>query len=66
MKKIKIGVLTFHRCINYGAFMQCYSLINRLKQDFPQAYVEVIDYSQRRLQFNYTTDRREYLFGTQD
>lgn len=41
---MRIGILTFHRSYNYGAFMQCYSLSKRLKQDFPQAEIEVIDY----------------------
>ena len=42
---MKIGILTFHRSINYGAFMQCYSLATRLRKDFPQHTVEVIDYN---------------------
>lgn len=42
---MKLGILTFHRSINYGAFMQCYSLSRRLQQDFPQLEVEVIDYN---------------------
>ena len=40
----KIGILTFHRSYNYGAFMQCYTLTNKIKSDFPDAIVEVIDY----------------------
>lgn len=40
----KIGILTFHRSINYGAFMQCYALSNRLKKELPNDNVEVIDY----------------------
>ena len=28
---MKIGVLTFHRSHNYGAFLQCYSLVETLK-----------------------------------
>ena len=43
----KIGVLTYHRSYNYGAFMQCYALINRIKNDFPNVSVEVIDYTTR-------------------
>ena len=42
---MKIGILTFHRSYNYGAFMQCYALSNRIKHDFPDADVEVIDYT---------------------
>ena len=28
---MKIGILTFHRSHNYGAFLQCYSLVEVLK-----------------------------------
>lgn len=43
-KKKKIGILTFHRAINYGAFLQCYSLSHYLQELFPDYVVEVIDY----------------------
>lgn len=46
---MKIGILTFHRSYNYGAFMQCYSLLNRLKRDFPQVELEVADYTSQRV-----------------
>lgn len=39
---MKIGILTFHRAINYGAVLQCYALYNAL---VGMGYeVEVIDY----------------------
>ena len=41
----KIGILTFHRSINYGAFMQGYSLSRQIKKRFPEAKVEIIDYT---------------------
>lgn len=41
----KIGILTFHRSLNNGAVVQCYSLWKRLKNDFPNFDVEVIDYN---------------------
>lgn len=41
---MRIGILTFHRSINNGAVMQCYSLSKRLKQEFPDDLVEVVDY----------------------
>lgn len=41
----RIGILTFHRSINFGAFVQCYALANRIQKDFPDTFVEVIDYS---------------------
>lgn len=42
---MKVGILTFHRSYNYGAFLQCYSLLTRLKRDFPEDTFEVIDYT---------------------
>lgn len=42
---MKIGILTFHRSYNYGAFMQCFSLFKRLQKDFPNIKFEVIDYN---------------------
>lgn len=45
---MKIGILTFHRSYNYGAFMQCYSLVTRLKRDFPNTEFEVFDYNSKK------------------
>ena len=39
---MKIGILTFHRAINYGAVLQCYSLSETLKSLGHE--VEIIDY----------------------
>lgn len=44
---MKIGILTFHRSYNYGAFMQCFSLSTRLKRELPNATIEVVDYSSK-------------------
>lgn len=44
---MKIGILTFHRAINYGAVMQAHSLSERLKKEFPDDTVEIIDYNCR-------------------
>jgi hypothetical protein len=41
--KIKIGILTFHRSINYGAFLQSWALSQRLKSDF-NFEVEIINF----------------------
>lgn len=41
---MKIGILTFHRSINYGAFMQCYALSHELKKRYPMHVIEVIDF----------------------
>lgn len=39
---MKIGILTFHRAINYGAVLQCYALQEHLKSMHHD--VEIIDY----------------------
>ncbi len=57
MNRKKIGVLTFHKSYNYGAFMQCYSFVLRLKRDFPETDIEVIDYSSKKSLDGY----QEYL-----
>ena len=41
---MRIGILTFHRPVNYGAFLQAFSLSARLKAEFPEDEVEIIDY----------------------
>ena len=43
----RIGILTFHRSINYGAYMQCFSLAHYLQKQFPDCRVEVIDYESK-------------------
>lgn len=53
---MKIGILTFHRSINYGAFMQCYSLSKRLQADFPNDTVEVIDYTSGKIMQQYNNE----------
>lgn len=39
---MKIGILTFHRALNYGAFLQCYALKRVLEHEGHQ--VSIIDY----------------------
>lgn len=41
---MRIGILTFHRPINYGAFLQAFSLSARIKQLMPDSRVEIVDY----------------------
>ena len=47
---MKIGILTFHRAINYGAVLQAYALQKFLQEIRPDDSVEVIDYKNRRLE----------------
>ena len=42
--KMNIGILTFHRAVNYGAFLQSYSLCKALNRE-SDIKAEVIDYS---------------------
>lgn len=58
----KIGILTFHKSINYGAYMQCYSLATKISNDFPQADVEVINYATQRVMDNYDNSYSSYFF----
>lgn len=50
---MRLGILTYHRSYNYGAFIQCYSLVNRIKVDFPEIEVEVIDYNTQSSYYGY-------------
>lgn len=42
---IKIGILTYHDTVNYGSFLQCYSLCELLKNHYPDIQFEVINYT---------------------
>lgn len=59
---MKIGILTFHRSINYGAVTQCYALSSRLQADFPEAEVEVIDYAPRWRVDGYKPSLKNFVF----
>lgn len=41
----RIGILTYHNVINYGAFLQAYSLEDNLKKSFPDCDIEIIDFA---------------------
>ena len=60
---MKIGILTFHKAQNYGAFMQCYALSKELEKRFPGHTVEVIDYTSYNLQHDYEKTFFEQIFG---
>lgn len=49
----KIGIFTFHRSINYGAFMQAYSLSKKIKKIYPDTMVEIIDYTSKIMDDHY-------------
>lgn len=60
---MRIGILTFHRSLNNGAFIQCYSLFKRLKNEFPDAEVEVIDYTSPQIEKLYPISIAQYFRG---
>lgn len=61
---MKIGILTFHKARNYGAFMQCYSLSKTLMEVFPEHEIEVIDYASCNLIHDYEKNIWERIFGS--
>lgn len=44
---MKIGIITFHRAVNYGSVLQAYALSRFLRGEFGEDNVEVIDYQNR-------------------
>lgn len=46
---IKIGILTYHRSLNYGAVMQAAALSTEIQKRFPEVKVEIIDYMSKRM-----------------
>lgn len=58
---LKIGILTYHRSYNYGAFIQCYSLAARIQKDFPSCKIEVIDYLSKEVYRNYHNTLQNHL-----
>ena len=44
---MKIGILTYHRAPNYGAFLQAYGLCMRLNEE-PDLEAEIIDFRMRK------------------
>lgn len=44
---MNVGILTFHRSRNYGAFLQAYALCERLNSE-PDVHAEIIDFQMRK------------------
>lgn len=61
---MKIGILTFHRSINYGAVTQCYALTKEIEKRIPGCKVEVIDYVPRFRKEKYVPSIKNFLFGS--
>ena len=60
---MKIGILTFHRAHNYGAFLQCLSLVSKLRKEFPNDRIEVIDVNTKEMNDYYSTKLVDMIFG---
>lgn len=60
----KIGILTFHRSLNYGAFMQAYSLWSKVKADFPNDDVEIVDYFSSHIYDKYSYNALTFIFSS--
>ena len=60
---MRIGILTFHRSVNNGAVMQCYSLCKKLKQKFPDVNIEVVDYNMKKIEKQYSPNFFQYILG---
>lgn len=45
----RIGILTYHRSMNYGALMQSAALASALQDKFSNAEVEIVDYCSRKM-----------------
>lgn len=58
----RIGILTYHKSNNYGAFMQCYSLSTKLKELFPYECVEVVDYLSEEVYSLYHPSIRSFSY----
>lgn len=60
---MKIGVLTFQMAHNYGAFLQCYSLVQKISKDFCGSTVEVINFNSKEMKDYYSVKLIDLVFG---
>ena len=58
---MKIGILTFHQSVNNGAVMQAYALSKRLKQEYPNDEIEIINYRKKSVDVAYSYRFFDYL-----
>ncbi len=61
---MKIGILTFHQSVNNGAVMQAYSLSKRLKQEYSNAEIEIINYRKKSTDIFYSYRTLDYFKGS--
>lgn len=60
---MNVGILTFHRSINYGAFMQSYALSQELQVRYKKHVVEVIDFEYMRKHKHYRSSIYRFPLG---
>lgn len=58
---MKIGILTFHQSVNNGAVMQAYSLSKRLKREYPDDEIEIINYRKKSVDRAYSYPLSDYF-----
>lgn len=58
---MRIGILTFHRALNYGAMLQAYALLKYLRLQGYEA--EIIDYRQPNLEQTWKLISKDRLLG---
>lgn len=58
---IKIGILTYHRAKNYGAYLQAYALCARLQEE-QEFIVEIIDFHMDKEIHTYKIEKKSLLF----
>ena len=58
---MRIGILTFHQSVNNGAVMQAYSLSKRLKHEYPDDEIEIINYRKKSVDRTYSYPLSDYF-----
>lgn len=58
---MRIGILTFHQSVNNGAVMQAYSLSKRLKKEYPNDDIEIINYRKKSVDKAYSYPISDYF-----
>ena len=58
---MKIGILTFHQSINNGAVTQAYSVSKRLKSEYPNDEIEIINYRKKSVDRTYSYPLSDYF-----
>lgn len=61
----KIGIMTFHKAYNYGAFLQSYSLQKKVNSIARKSKTEIIDYCSQNMMDYYKTDIKSIVFGNE-